>query len=568
MQKIAMGAVQDGLEHHEVKKLASLGSTGVNPQNCQRDLLQWLKTSMAELPEPLAMELPVQNCREEVPEVKQLQVPYLPLHRMLRFMCQNTPAVFEERVTGGTGELRQFWDTVSSSNDPRWKLWGPILQKRANWKDRCVPLALHGDGVPVFKGKSMNVLSANSLLGRGSTLDIKVMMCCYWSHLRHKSQTAEMDTEQAMWKYIMWDLNATFSGVFPGTDPLGNQWQQGSQAHELAFQPLMNGYWGIPWLLKGDLEYMALYMGLNHYSSLKPCFLCKADKAALNFANLGPEAPWRNTAWKAAEWREAHPDCHPLFRFLGCSVHTVHCDILHTVSLGVAQQVAGNVLFYMIWHIFQGPFKRRLQKVWVEIEDFYNSTPGAQRIRRLTWAMFLPQVTAPKKHYPVISKLKAKETEWLARALQWVWAQYTDKEDDVQVHITLVLNYLVEIYDHCTSAGLFFTAEQALSFQQACNNLMVHWQHLSRWALNSGFKLFNITPKWHYLAHVAEQALYLHPRCGWTFSDESFVGKVALLARASTGGIAVDTLCDIIAKKYTRGMYIRWLSGQDCAGTA
>ena len=192
------------------------------------------------------MELPAQSCREEVPEVKQLQVPYLPLHRMLNFMCQKTPTVFEERVTGGTGELRNFWDAVSSSNDPRWKLWGPILQKRANWKDLCIPLALRGDGVPVFKGKSMNVLSANSLLGRGSTLDIKVMTCCYWSHLRHKSETADMDTEQAMWKFIMWDLKAIFLVGFLTLTLWGTNGSRGHKLMNLLFSHCSMGTGAFP----------------------------------------------------------------------------------------------------------------------------------------------------------------------------------------------------------------------------------------------------------------------------------------------------------------------------------
>ena len=32
----------------------------------------------------------------------------------------------------------------------------------------------------------------------------------------------DLDTEDTVWKYIQWDLEACFNGVHPNTDALGN----------------------------------------------------------------------------------------------------------------------------------------------------------------------------------------------------------------------------------------------------------------------------------------------------------------------------------------------------------
>eukprot|EP00969_Alexandrium_andersonii_P021487 940077-Alexandrium_andersonii.AAC.1 len=45
IQAIAEAAVKDGASHGDLKRLATLGGSGTNPQNCQRDLLRSLVPS-------------------------------------------------------------------------------------------------------------------------------------------------------------------------------------------------------------------------------------------------------------------------------------------------------------------------------------------------------------------------------------------------------------------------------------------------------------------------------------------------------------------------------------------
>jgi hypothetical protein len=69
--------------------------------------------------------------------------------------------------------------------------WAPALAHKPSYNTHCMPLALHGDGVPLVKGKSLYVINAVSLLGIGTNIDVKMLLTCYWSHLKEKEGLAQ-----------------------------------------------------------------------------------------------------------------------------------------------------------------------------------------------------------------------------------------------------------------------------------------------------------------------------------------------------------------------------------------
>ena len=560
VQSLASKAFSDGLVHPDIARLAALGNSGQAPQNCQRDLLRWLGKHMGALPPPVQMKLPLKTSPEEE-SVQVVELPLLPLHRMMAYMWEHWQSEFQLRLVGEDGAVEAFWNNISPQ-DPRWATWHPFLQKRAGYKQKCLPLALHGDGVPVFRKKSLNVVSVNSLLGTGSSLDTKLLLASYWDALRNRSPALpQEDTEQVLWDYIVWDLKAVWEGVHPASDPHGNPWPVGSQEAQFALQPLCGGFLGIPWLFRADLDYVAKVLGLGHWGREHPCIFCKAGRTQCLFTDFRPEAEWRRAVWGGQEWRDAHPDCHKLLRFLGCSIHTVHCDVLHTVSLGVTYHVVANVLYLLIWEgqwPSRTPLKERLRAVWTEIKEFYSLARAPVRLTKLLFSMFLPDIQAPHQNYPLLQGVKAKEAEWLARAAHWVWSQRSDHSKPAHQHITCALGYLIEFYDICGAPGLFLSAETAATATQCCDNLPLHYSWLSRDALGKLQKIWNIAPKLHYMVHLGQRRQFLHPRCGWTYSDEDFVGRIARLARASTGGVAIDRLQRTIAAKYSNALYLRW----------
>ena len=162
LQQMAEAGVHDGIGHPDMRKLASLGTNGKHSGNCHRDLTRYLD-KIVHMPEPVPMTIPLKMDDDNVNIV---DIPLLPLHRLFAHMAQHWPLEFEARVTGPPSALQDFWNTVKPQ-DPKFVAWQGALQQRPEYKTKCIPLALHGDGVPVFKGKSMYIVGANSLLGTG-----------------------------------------------------------------------------------------------------------------------------------------------------------------------------------------------------------------------------------------------------------------------------------------------------------------------------------------------------------------------------------------------------------------
>ena len=65
----------------------------------------------------------------------------------------------------------------------------------------------------------------------------------------------DLDTEDTIWKYVQWELEACFSCVHPNTDALGNAWTLGCEYSIWQGTPLADGYCAALWIVKGDLEY-------------------------------------------------------------------------------------------------------------------------------------------------------------------------------------------------------------------------------------------------------------------------------------------------------------------------
>ena len=89
--------------------------------------------------------------------------------------------------------------------------------------------------------------------------------------------------------------------------------------------------------------------------------LCKADRGNWPWTDhqlLGhPELQWAE-----ADWRANHPNVHRLFSILAVSLWSCQLDIMHRVSLGVAQHIAGNILYEIICAVLpsRGTVKSRV----------------------------------------------------------------------------------------------------------------------------------------------------------------------------------------------------------------
>jgi hypothetical protein len=93
-------------------------------------------------------------------------------------------------------KLHSFWSEVVARKDPR--IIRHPMCTRPNWTRRAIPIALHGDAVPVFgvgrpTTKSLDCYSWQSLLAFGPTMSIKMLISCIFEPTSSNMQTALRD---------------------------------------------------------------------------------------------------------------------------------------------------------------------------------------------------------------------------------------------------------------------------------------------------------------------------------------------------------------------------------------
>ena len=90
------------------------------------------------------------------------------------------------------------------------------------------------------------------------------------------------------------------------------------------------------------------------------------------------------------------------------SLWSLPYDIMHCVSLGVAQHIAGNVLYEMVYVIMGQTTKvgARIAEIWSLVQEANKLDNATTRLGTLTKSMFVDK-DAPHRHYPIL-KCKAK----------------------------------------------------------------------------------------------------------------------------------------------------------------
>ena len=94
-------------------------------------------------------------------------------HVLFSTIYNHYPDAWAKRICPGAAAIRSFWNALANSP----QLDNDDIMSRPDFKDRCIPITVHGDGVPVTGiGKSYggmcDVWSWTSALGSGSTIDV------------------------------------------------------------------------------------------------------------------------------------------------------------------------------------------------------------------------------------------------------------------------------------------------------------------------------------------------------------------------------------------------------------
>ena len=124
--------------------------------------------------------------------------------------------------------------------------------------------------------------------------------------------------------------------------------------------------------------------------------------------------------------------------------------------------------------------------------------------------------------------------------------------------VTAMLGHLVEIQrilsTHATKPVL--PVPVADVFKRRVNDFLQSYSLLANAAEREKVLLFSTVVKHHWLSHLGDRAAYINPRKSCCLLDESFVGKIKQLVRASAHGTPTHRIPLKVAELYRYGFFV------------
>jgi len=197
LQELAMACKLAGNEEAEVDELASLGAYGTNKGSCHRDLLRRFCSNML-APEPNRFCVPARDPKGAAEVAIVVDTSFYLASDWFRALATTPDLQYEYQTVFGTQKLKNFWDHQDVRNDPKFK-HHPVFHQN-NYKNKAIPVILHGDGAAFALNDSLLTLSFAGVLKEGRTLDTNLFLASW-----PKSCTAKGDrgTWYTIWCWIV-----------------------------------------------------------------------------------------------------------------------------------------------------------------------------------------------------------------------------------------------------------------------------------------------------------------------------------------------------------------------------
>ena len=144
---------------------------------------------------------------------------------------------FKSRILPDRSKIRAFWNAVSNH---------PLLDNHPvldvpHWRERCIPISVHGDGVPVTGvgkswSKSLDIISWASCLAAGTTMGTFNFIFAMFTHLFVKE--GARDTLKQFMVKLAWSFECLYLGRHPDHNWNGDPWPRGSHRWNMRGTPL------------------------------------------------------------------------------------------------------------------------------------------------------------------------------------------------------------------------------------------------------------------------------------------------------------------------------------------
>ena len=509
VQAIAERAQQQGATGAE--RLAAAGTSGRNPQNLQRSLVNFFGIPRG-APPFVWKQIPLKS--------GSVSHPFLLPHMFFQALHSEHRAVWEKTLRGDPGKASPFWQAIQGTPFVQQH---PHLPKR-HW-GKTIPLGFHGDGGAFSKQDSLFTFSWNSLLGEGCTIDKRFVYTVV------KKSDVIPETLPALLKLFSWSANALLTGISPELDEDGQPCPGGGKY-------LADGWRGALCQIRGDWQFYVELFGFPAWnSSVSMCWLCCASSTIpeLSWSDFSDGAAWKATrktheSFQAERAAEGKPMPVLLSDVVGLRLENIMVDVLHCVDQGVGSHVIGNIFWELAKERAWG--KRNIKANLLELEEelkcYYRETKESCKLQgKLT-----KERLVGKKSWPKL-KAKAAQTRKLAPLAFALAIKFDDGSRHSRLRIA-VAQLLSRFYELLSTEDMFLSAAARAEMPELGRNLCKLYSQLSTEAFNDGVKGWKVTPKHHIFMHLTEwQAVETgNPKGYWCYADEDLVGTMIEVAES------------------------------------
>lgn len=220
----------------------------------------------------------------------------------------------------------------------------------------------------------------------------------------------------------------------------------------------------------------------------------------------------------------------------------------------------GSVLWLLVYTILPHPPDQNIANVWADIKTVYKQLKQCVQFSILKLSMIIKKKDAGPK-----LRGKAAQIKCLAKPILKVWMDSVQHStDDVHKKVTAVLKLNLQIEDTISLHRDLYSLPASVH-SKFTNNVFAMLQlqvDLANTFANieeyRTVKLFNMTQKSHFLAHIALLSVYINPCRTWCYRGEDFMKVCRTLLENCVKGLGQKEVGFKIFQHYRAGLHLNF----------
>ena len=104
--------------------------------------------------------------------------------------------------------------------------------------------------------------------------------------------------------------------------------------------------------------------------------------------------------------------------------------------------------------------------------------------------------------------------------------------------------------------------QSAIDFAHAIREIHLMWSVVANDSDSKGLNIWSIPTKLHYLHHLGEKAMFLHPRKGNTMLEETYMGECKTLAKSCVHSTDNINMPKAFMDKYLWALHFMFVYGE------